>query len=91
MSLERVACGTTLTISYVNSGVAVSSAYAAVYNGAGTLVDSGAMTNSATGLYGYLHTVPSTPGYYVRESLAYIGGKPYKARTAYKAVLIEVD
>jgi len=84
-------CGNTIKIRWINSGVSPSSLTALVYNGSGTLVDSGAMTSSGDGHYYYLHTIPSTPGYYVTETNATISGKPYKNRTPYRAVITDVN
>ena len=83
--------GDTIQIIWVDSGVTPTALVAAVYTGSETLVDSGAMVSSGNGHFFKLHTVPSTPGYYVAETLATIDGFPYKRRRKYRAVLEEVD
>jgi hypothetical protein len=91
MSTQDFLCGDTIKIRWVNSGTSPSSIYAAAYTGSETLVDSAAMVDSGNGHYYHLHTIPSTPGYYVAETLATIAGKPYKNRTPYRAVLKDVN
>ena len=91
MSIQDFLCGDTVKVRWINSGVTPSTIVAAAYTGSETIVDSGAMTSSGSGLYYFLHTIPDTPGYYVVQTLATISGKPYKNRTAYRAVIKDVN
>ena len=91
MSVQDFLCGDTIKIKWINSGVTPSPIIAAAYTGSETIVDSAAMVSSGDGHYYHLHTVPSTPGYYVAQTLATISGKPYKNRTKYRAVLTDVN
>lgn len=91
MSTQDFLCGDTIKIRWINSGVTPTTLIAAAYTGSETIVDSAAMVSSGDGHYYHLHTVPNTPGYYVAQTLATISGKPYKNRTAYRAVLKDVN
>jgi hypothetical protein len=91
MSTQDFLCGDTIKVRWINSGVTPTTLIGAVYTGSETLVDSSAMVSSGDGHYYHLHTVPNTPGYYVAQTLATISGKPYKNRTAYRAVLKDVN
>jgi hypothetical protein len=94
MSTKDFLCGDTVKIRWINSSLIVaslSSIIATTYNGSETLIDSAAMTDSGAGHYYHLHTIPSTPGYYVAQTLATIAGKPYKNRMKYRAVLQDVN
>lgn len=91
MSTQDFLCGDTIKIRWVNSGVTPSAIIAAAYTGSETIVDSATMVSSGDGHYYHLHTIPNTPGYYVAQTLATISGKPYKNRTAYRAVLMDVN
>ena len=91
MSTKDFLCGDTIKIRWINSGVTPTTLIAATYTGSETIIDSAAMVGSGDGHYYHLHTVPSTPGYYVAQTLATISGKPYKNRTAYRAVLKDVN
>lgn len=93
MSTQDFLCGDTVKIRWINSGVTPSTIVGAVYTGSETIVDSAAMVESGSGLghYYHLHTVPSTPGYYVAQTLATISGKPYKNRLPFRAVIMDVN
>ena len=91
MSTQDFLCGDTIKLRWINSGVTPTTLIAAAYTGSETIVDSAAMVSSGDGHYYHLHTVPNTPGYYVAQTLATISGKPYKNRTAYRAVLMDVN
>lgn len=84
--------GDTLKATWVNSSNSPSSLICRVYNGNEVLVDSASMVDSGDGFHYYHnHTVPDTPGFYVVDMLATIGGKPYKRRIKYRAITDEVD
>lgn len=91
MSTRDFLCGDTVKMKWVNSGVSPSAIIAAVYNGSGAIVDSAAMVSSGDGHYYHLHTIPDTPGYYVAQTIATVVGKPYKNRTPYRALLMDVN
>lgn len=92
MSLRQFLAGNTVKFTWVNSGVTPSSLSARVWTGSETQIDSGAaMTSSGNGHYYYLHTVPSSPGQYVAETEALIGGKTYKNRQRFLSVLQDVN
>lgn len=91
MSTQDFLCGDTIKIRWINSGVTPTSLIVAAYTGSETIVDSATMISSGAGHYYHLHTIPNTPGYYVAQTLATISGKPYKNRTVYRAVLMDVN
>ena len=91
MNLTKHLIGNTIQITWVNSGQTPSPITAGVYNGSDTLVDSGAMTSSGNGFYFRNYTLPNTAGYYVAETMATIGGNPYKNRIRFKAIKGETD
>lgn len=91
MSTQDFLCGDTIKVRWINSGVTPTAIIGAVYTGSETLVDSAAMVSSGDGHYYHLHTIPNTPGYYVAQTLATISGRPYKNRTPYRAVLMDVN
>ena len=89
--IKRHLIGDTIQITMVNSGVTPSSAVCKIYNGSETLVGSGSMTSSGNGHYYFNYTIPNTAGFYVAETLATIGSKPYKNRKKFQAIFGEVD
>lgn len=91
MALFKGLIGDTIEVSWVNSGVTPTDLYAAIYNGSETAVDSATMVSSGNGHYFYEHTIPNTPGFYVAETIATIGAKPYRNQVRFKAIKGEVD
>lgn len=91
--MDEFLIGDTMTVTWINSGVTPSSIRYSVFDGANpeSSVDSATMQNSGNGHYYAWHTVPDTPGLYVVETLAQVGGNPFKRRIPYRAVLGEVD
>jgi len=83
--------GTTKKFTWISSGQNPSGLAATIRDGSETLVSSTSMTDSGAGFYFAAVTLPSTPGYYVKEMVATIGGKPYNKRETFKIVLSEVD
>jgi len=84
--------GDTIKATWINSANTPSALICSVFNGAEVLVDSGAMVDSGDTFHYYFnHTIPDTPGNYVVQMLGTIGGKPYKRRMKYRAILDEVD
>ena len=91
MSIREVLPGDTIRLTWIDSGVTVDSSYAAVFNGSESLVDCGVMVDSGAGHYYHNHTTVDTPGFYVAELHATIGGLPYKRRIKFRNVLGEVN
>ncbi len=90
-SIKETLIGDTVKIAWVNSGVTPTDVHAALFNGSETLVNSLTMTDSLNGHFFALITLPSSPGFYVAETLATIEAFPYKRRLKIKAILGEVD
>lgn len=91
MSDNRVLIGDTRKVKWISSGASATAIHFAVYNGAETLVDSATMTDSGNGHYYGWHTIPNTPGYYVVQTTATVGGRPFKNRFRYLAMLEDVN
>jgi hypothetical protein len=91
MSIKEALIGDTVRFTWVDSGTTASNLYAALYDGAETLVSSRSMTDSGNGHYYADVTLPETPGYYVGELKGTIAGNPYKRRVQVRAVTEEVD
>lgn len=89
--MQKKLIGDTVQVTWISSGQTASAIHCAVYNGSETLVDSATMSDSGNGHYYHYHTVPNSIGFYVAETVATIGGKPYRRRVKYKAVEGEVD
>ncbi len=88
---KKFLIGDTLKVSWINSGNTPTPIFAAIYNGSDTLVNSISMTDSGNGHYYSYWTLPNSIGYYVAETIATIGGQPFKRRAPFKAVKGEVD
>lgn len=91
MSIPRYLVGNTRLAKWVSSGQSPTSIWVEFENGSGTSVNSISMTDSGNGHYWQAVTVPSTPGYYVMQTTAVIGGDPYKKRLRFRAVTQETD
>ena len=93
MSIKDFLCGDTVKVRWINSGATPTAISFVAYNGFETLIESSTMiaSGSLPGFYYYMHTIPSTPGYYVAEVTAIISGKPFKNREKYRAVLQDVN
>lgn len=89
--MDKYIFGSTFKFTWVSSGITPSSITAKVYNGDNTVVSSVAMTSSGNGHYYSNVTVPTTPGFYVKEVLATVSGDDYKEREKFKVILCEVD
>lgn len=82
--------GDTIKATWINSLNSPSALIFRCYDSNETLVESASMTDSGDGYHYYHnHTVPDTPGFYVADMLATIGGKPYKKRIKYRAITDE--
>lgn len=83
----------TFIATWVNSGVTPTSLQSRIYMGdaSNTLVHSADMASSGSGagFYKQLMSV-QTPGAYVVETYAVIGGKPYTKRTPFRAFTLTV-
>ncbi len=91
MSLKEYLIGDTIRFTWINSGVTPTSITMAIFTGSETVISSLSMTSSGDGHYYHDYTTVESSAYYVGESKATIGGKPYKNRTSFKTVLDEVD
>ncbi len=77
---------------FIASGTDPSVIVASILDGTETVVSSGAGVNSLNGhFYRNVPAGVSTPGWYVSQWDATIGGLPYKRRFRFQAVLNEVD
>lgn len=88
---KNILIGDTVKITWVSSATVPSSAYAAIYNGSETLVNSVAMTSSGNGHYFANYTVPGSAQWMVAETHVVINSLPYKKRTKFQVVKQEVD
>ena len=91
MSIPKKVIGNTIQVTWVSSGQTPDPIIAAIYNGSDTLVNSAAMVDSGNGHFYHNYTLPNTTGFYVAETIATIGGNPYKNRITFQAVTGEVD
>lgn len=91
MSIPRYVVGTTKKVTWTSSGQSPSAISAAVYTGSESIVSSGPMTDSGNGHYWRMVSVPSSPGFYVFETRAIIGGNPFLDRLPFRATAMEVD
>ena len=92
MALKQVLVGDTFKATWIASNTDPSVITHAIRNGADTIVSSGAGVNSLNGhFYRNVAGGVSTPGYYVSEWKATIGGLPYKRRLRFQAILSETD
>lgn len=90
--LVEVQIGSTFKQVFVASGTDPSVIVASIVDGNETIVSSGAGVNSLNGhYYRNISGGVNTPGYYVSQWDATIGGLPYKRRRRFKAILGEVD
>ena len=90
-NLKKILVGDTISVTWVNSGVTPTTLLAMIYNGSHTLVDSASMVSSGNGHYYHLHTISSTSGFYVAETVATINTLPYRHQIKFKAIKGEVD
>ena len=88
--MREVQVGDTFKQTFVNSGATASPIIASIISGSETVVNSGTATDSGSGHY-YRMTIINTPGFYISQWDATIGGNPYKRKQRIKAILGEVD
>ena len=91
MTIPRYLGGNTVSFRWISSGQSPTTIYTTVLDGSDTMVTSCAMTDSGNGHYYANITLPSTPGFYVREDVATISSLPYKKRKRMLVVPQEVD
>lgn len=91
MSLKEYLIGDTIRFTWINSGTTPSTITLAIFTGSESVVSSLSMTSSGNGHFYHDYTTVESSAYYVAESKATIGGKPYKNRTSFKTVFSEVD
>lgn len=90
MSYKKIAAGSTIKLTWVNSGVTPDSIRYSLKNGAETICSSGTMTSSGNGHY-YKFITVTTPGYYVADSTATISSLPFRRYKYIRAIEPEVD
>lgn len=87
----KIIAGTTLKTTWVSSGVTPSGITSAILDSQDAVVDSISATSSGNGFYFGLHTMPSSPGYYVNEWRAFINSKPYINRQLIRNMTLETN
>jgi len=91
-NLKNVLVGDTFKQTFIASGTDPSVMVASILDGSEIIVSSGAGVNSLNGhFYRNVSGGVSTPGYYVSQWVATIGGLVYIRRRRFKAILGEVD
>lgn len=91
-NLKHVLVGDTFKQIFIASGTDPSVMVASIIDGNDAIVSSGAGVNSLNGhFYRNVSGGVNTPGYYVSQWDATIGGLAYKRRRRFKAILGEVD
>lgn len=89
--IEKIA-GTTIKVTWVNSGVTVSPLSSALLDRNEALVHSIAASSSGDGFYYALHPLPTSPGqWYVNQWIGVINANTFKERQLVKAIFPEVD
>ena len=83
--------GNTIMVTWINSGQTPSEIGWTMYDGNESVVNTNAHISSGNGHYYGLITTPDTPGLYVVETLAVIGGNNYRHRDIFRAIKLEVD
>lgn len=86
-----VIAGTTLRMTWTNSGATVDSIASRLINGSETIVNTITPVSSGNGHYFAVHPIPNTPGWYVNEWVASIAANTYVNRQFVKAFKPEVD
>ncbi len=90
--LIEVQIGSTFKQTFIASGTDPSIMVSSIIDGSENIVSSGAGVNSLNGhFYRNVSGGVNTPGYYVSQWDATIGGLLYKRRRRFKAILGEVD
>jgi len=91
-NMKNVLVGDTFKQIFIASGTDPSVIVASIVDGSESIVSSGAGVNSLNGhFYRNVSGGVNTPGYYVSQWDATIGGLAYKRRRRFKAVRGEVD
>lgn len=88
--VERVA-GTTLKVTWINSGVVPGTICSTLRDRDEALVNSTAATNSGGGFYYALHGLPNSACWLVNEWIAVIGANTYVDRQFVRVLKPEVD
>lgn len=89
--MDEYLSGDTKRFTWVSSGQTPSPITAAVIDAKETVVSSASMVSSGNGHYYLNVTLPTTDGYYVKETKQTMAGKDYRQREKFKIVLCEVD
>jgi hypothetical protein len=89
-TIEKLA-GTTLKVTFVNSGATVSPISSALYNAAESLINSVAATSSLNGFYYALHLLPGSAQWMVNEWRGTINANTYVERQFVRVRTMETD
>lgn len=90
--IQKFLPGTTKEVRHTSSGNTADSSSWSVFNGDEVAVFSGgSLSNSGDGHYYGAFTTPSTPGFYVIDSVLVFNGRPYRERLRFQVGLLEVD
>lgn len=90
-NVYEVGAGTTFKPTWVNTGQAPSPITSALIDRTQVVVSSVAAVSSTNGAYFALHQMPTTPGPYVNEWRATIGGQLYVNRQLVKNLDMTAD
>lgn len=90
-SIVEVVAGTTLKVTWVNSGVTPGAIVSRLINNVEALVNSATGVSSGNGFYYALHTLPNSDAWYVNEWYSYIGVNTYVSRQLIHAHKLSVN
>jgi len=88
--LEKLA-GTTIKVTFVNTGASASPISSALLDNAEGLVNSVSAQSSGNGFYYALHQLPNSAGWYVNEWRAVIQANSYTERQFVRTRKMETD
>lgn len=89
--MDKYLSGNTQIFTWVSSGQSPSPITAAVLDISNTVISSGSMTSSGNGHYYRNVTMPTTEGFYIKETKATISGDVFRDREKFQVILCEVD
>lgn len=91
VNIVETVAGTTLKVTWVNSGVIPSSLVSELLDRSDAVVQTATPVSSLNGLFYALHTLPNTRAWYVNRWWAVINANTYQSRQFVRAMLPEVD
>lgn len=89
--MDKFLFGDTKKLTWISSGTTPTLIYSTIFDGNESSVNSSTMTSSGNGHYYANMTLPNTPGFYVRETYAWVNSFPYRNRERFKVIKSEVD